>query len=296
MVIDYQGGSAFFFFFQGFTSPDFESDAFRRFCEVCYRVRRFRPTLTLSGLHAVISVAAEDGPVSYERLAELCGVDYKTAAIYAAVLSDGRGQQPGAKLLVRVPGHDRRAKNLVLSRAGRVVVSQFAAVTGDKYSCLDSLKDAILPALRMTLKAASDINLTTFSVLLYVAQNNTRFAHYGEPAATIAQALNLTNLPRNLAKLAGEDGGGLLELLKNPKNRHIVLPKLSQTGLSLVAKIAAVLQDKEPDQVRQPKAESLRKAETPEDVRNFTQADFDVIDVDDIDWSNKAADKPPKPS
>tara|TARA_R110002012_G_scaffold278195_1_gene465754 strand:+ start:1056 stop:1949 length:894 start_codon:yes stop_codon:yes gene_type:complete len=292
------GGFAFFFFFQGFTSPDFESAAFRRFCEVCYRVRRFKPTLTLSSLQAIITVAAEEEPVSYDRLAELCGVDYTTAAFHAAILSDGRGRRPGANLLIRepAPGHDRRAKNLVLARGGRAIANLFATVNVETASSADFLKCSILPALRMALNAAPDLNLTTFSVLLFVAQNNVRFAHYGEPAATIADALGLTNLPRNLAKLAEADGGCLLELMKNPNDRRITLPTLTQAGLSLVANIAAVLQDKEPDQVRQPKAESLRQAETPEDVRNFTQADFDVIDVDEIDWTDKAEDKPPKPS
>jgi DNA-binding MarR family transcriptional regulator len=286
------GGRAFFFFFFGFTSPDFESAPFRRFCEVCYRVRSFKPSLTLSTLHAFLSVAAEDGPVTYDRLAHLCGGDYRKAAISAAVLSDGRGTQPGMKLLRRVQGRDKRAKVLVLSRTGRAVADLFGSVSGNEAPTAGTLRDNVLPALKVALQSAPDINLSAFAIFLYIAQNNARFAYHGDPAVTIAQALHITNLPRNLVRLSTEEGIGLIELKSSPHDRRLRLPALSRAGLTLVANIAAVLQGTRPSPVLQPKPESLTRATSPDDVRRFTDEDFDAIDVDVFDWGEDDSPDP----
>ena len=136
----------------------------------------------------------------------------------------------------------------------------------------------------MVMTAAPDMNMTTFCVLLYVTQHNERFAYYGDPAAKIAQALDITNLPRNLEKLAVGNGVGLLELLKSPRDRRVTLPKLSTRGLELTANIAARLREQKPSQVLHPKPESLERAPSPNDVKNFSQADFDAIDIDTIKW------------
>lgn len=280
-----RGVRVFFFFFTGFTSPDFESGPFQRFCKVCYRVRLLRPTLTLAGLHASLSVAAEDKPTSYERLAELCDIDYTTAAIYAAVLSDGRGHQPGADLLSRVPGADRRARALVLSQLGEEIAELFGTVPETNCARPYALHRTILPALRMAMAVAPNINMTTFCVFLYATQHNERFAYYGDPAVTIAHALGITNLPRNLEKLSVEHGVGLLELQKNPLDRRVTLPKLSTRGLELVANMAAKLREQVPSPVSSPKPQSLERASTPDDIKDFSQDDFDAIDIENIDWS-----------
>lgn len=136
----------------------------------------------------------------------------------------------------------------------------------------------------MAMTAAPNINMTTFCVLLYVTQHNERFAYYGDPAAKIAQALDITNLPRNLEKLSVGNGAGLLELLKSPRDRRVTLPKLSTRGLELTANIAATLREQKPSPVSRPKPESLERAPTPNDVKNFSQDDFDAIDIGTLKW------------
>ncbi len=133
--------------------------------------------------------------------------------------------------------------------------------------------------------AAPNINMTAFCVLLYVTQHNERFAYYGDPAAIIAQALDITNLPRNLEKLSIENGVGLLELQKNPRDRRVRLPNLSARGLELMANIAAKIRNQPPSPVSRPKPESLERAPSPENVRDFSQEDFDIFDIDAIKWS-----------
>tara|TARA_R110002074_G_scaffold106309_1_gene229423 strand:- start:235 stop:993 length:759 start_codon:yes stop_codon:yes gene_type:complete len=251
---------------------------------VCYQVRQLRPTLTLAGLHASLCVAAQDEPTSYDRLAELCGCEYKTAAIYAAILSDGRGHQPGADLLCRISGADRRARALVLSQTGEKIAELFSTVPDTQNGRRDALQRTILPALHMAMTAAPNINMTTFCVLLYATQHNARFAYYGDPASKIAQALDITNLTRNLEKLSVANGAGLLELLKSPRDRRVTLPKLSSSGLALTANIAAKLREQMPSPVSRPKPESLERALTPEDVKKFSQGDFDAIDIESINW------------
>lgn len=305
MIVSFrsEGELVFFFFFPGFISPDFESDEFQRFCEACYRVRAFKPTLTLSGLHAVLVVAAEEEPVPYDRLAQMVAQSYSTTAIQAALLSDGRGSQRGVKFLRRVAGHDRRAKCLVVSRTGGAIARLLASSVGDPQDPADPgdgfrtshhLKTRIIPALRLALHAAPDINLTTFCVFLFIAQNNERFGHYGDPSAIITQALKITNLPRNLEKLASDigrgPGFGLVELNKSTLDRRVILPGLSEAGLTLVANIAAVLLGKPPSPVRHPKPDSLSKASSPDDVKNFTDEDFDLIEIENIDWDLDTSD------
>lgn len=249
-------------------------------------MRLLRPTITLEGLHALLCIAAEGKATSYERLAELCGTDYTTAAIYAALLSDGRGNQQGADLLCRIPGHNRRARSLILSGTGQHIARLFSSVPDTLYPLPDALRATVLPALQVAMAVAPNINLTAFCVVLYITQHNERFAHYGDPAATIAQALDITNLPRNLTKLSVDTGVGLLELHKNPLDRRVTLPSLSAVGLTLMSNIAARLREETPSPVFRPKPESLARAPKPEDVKHFSQDDFDVIDIDTIDWSD----------
>lgn len=168
---------------------------------------------------------------------------------------------------------------MILSRTGRAVASLFGSVAGGEAPTAETLRERILPALKLALQHAPDINITVFSVLLYIARNTDRFAYHGDPAITIAQALRITNLPRNLSSLS-QEGAGLIELHSSPNNRKLRLPGLSNTGMVLIANIAAVLQGKRPSPVLQPKIESLERAESPADVQNFTAEDFDAIDVD----------------
>ena len=143
--------------------------------------------------------------------------------------------------------------------------------------------------MRLALHAAPDINMTTFCVFLFIAQNNERFGHYGDPSAIISEALKITNLPRNLEKLASDlgrsPGLGFIDINRSALDRRVVLPQLSKTGLTLVANLAAVLLGKTPSTVRHPKAESLTKASSADDVKNFSDEDFNFIEIEEIDWS-----------
>jgi DNA-binding MarR family transcriptional regulator len=252
-------------------------------------------------------VAAQQKPVHYDWLAKKVAQTYSTTAIHAAVLSDGKGNQRGLKLLQRVPGRDRRSKCLVASRTGRGVARLLASSIDarlltssiDGTQTLDNsnellqiphfLETRIIPTVRLALHAAPDINMTAFCVFLYIAQNNERFGHYGDPASIISQALKITNLPRNLEKLATDlgrsPGLGLIEIKKSSQDRRIILPQLTDTGLTLVANLAATVLGQAPSMVRQPKTESLNRASSPEDVKYFSDEDFDFIEIDEITWS-----------
>lgn len=277
----------FFFFFFWPSSDDFESEEFKRFCEVCYRVRAFKPTLTVNGLHAVLSVAASyPRPVLYEDFARSTGQAYNTAAIQAAQLSEGRGKLAGLRLLRRVPGADRKQKMLELSRTGKAIAQLFHGAPGcSDQECAEYLSTTILPVLDLLRKEAPSLALGSFCVFLAVTQNAERFGARGDASGLIADQLGLSNLPKHFEHLAsGSDkrpGLELVELQRHAQNRRIVLPKLTNKGLRLVANIAAGLQHKPPSLVRYPKEAKLRTAASPDDVRAFSDDDFDV---DEIEW------------
>lgn len=280
-------GVAFFFFFFWPSSEDFESEEFRRFCQVCYRVRAFKPTLTVSGLHAALSVAASyPHAVAYEQFASLTDQPYNSAAIQAAQLSDGRGKLAGLRLLRRVPGADRKQKLLLPSRTGRAVARVFCnSPDVSDQDCAKYLSETILPVFHMVRQQAPSIKLGTFCVLLSVTQNTERFGARGVPSGLIADQLGLSNLPKHFENLSsGSDkrpGLELVELHRHPHNRRIMLPEVTEKGLRLVANIAAALQHKAPSAVRFPKEEKLRDAPSPDDVKEFSDDDFDF---NDIEW------------
>lgn len=279
-----EGGFAFFFFFFGHLSPDFESDEFRNFCTACYRVLRFKPTLTLAGLQAVLEVVAQEQPVDYDEFSRLLGLDYAATTAQAGLLSDGRGNKTGLKLLKRVPGSNRQQKQLIPSRTGRAVASLFAAAPagGLDDPSVERLRQAVLPALRRIRHEAPGLSLSALCILLFITQNNDGFCYEGNPAKTIAEALQLTNLPRLLLQLSDEpsdmSGLGLIVLRKSAKDRRVTIPALSDAGASLIARLAADLRIKPPSPIRKPKAASLRNAASPAEVRtSFDDDDFDII-------------------
>ncbi len=241
----------------------------------------------MSGLHAALSVAASyPRAVAYERFASLTDQPYNSAAIQAAQLSDGRGKLTGLRLLRRVPGADRKQKMLLPSRTGRAIARLFCDVRGGSdQDCEQYLFETILPVFQLALQNAPSIKLGTFCVLLSVAQNAERFGARGDPSGIISEELGLSNLPKHMENLSsGSDarpGLELVELQRHPLNRRISLPKLTEKGLRLVANIAAALQHKPPSAVRFPKEEKLRDAPSPDDVKAFSDDDFDF---DEIEW------------
>lgn len=247
----------------------------------------------MSGLQAVLSVAASyPRAVTYERFADLTAQPYNSAAIQAAQLCDGRGNLTGLRLLRRVPGADRKQKLLLPSRTGRAVARVFCGSPEvSDHDCATYLSKTILPVLQMVRQQAPTLKLGTFCVLLAVTQNAERFGAWGDPSGLIAEQLGLSNLPKHFEHLSsGSDkrpGLELVELQKHPHNRRITLPKLTTKGVQLVANIAAALQHKSPSAVRFPKEEKLRDAPSPNDVRAFSDDDFDF---DDIEWLPPAGD------
>lgn len=175
---------------------------------------------------------------------------------------------------------------LLPSRTGRAVARVFC---GDPdvsdQDCASYLSETILPVFHMVRQEAPGLKLGTFCVLLAVTQNAERFGARGDPSGLITEQLGLSNLPKHFEHLSsGSDkrpGLELLELQKHPHNRRITLPKLTANGLRLMANIAAALRHKPPSAVRFPKEEKLRAASSPDDVKKFSDDDFDF---DDIEW------------
>lgn len=231
--------------------------------------------------------------MTYDALAAQTGDTYSTTAIQAAQLSDGRGIQPGLHLLQRVPGADRRQKCLIPSRLGQAVARLYADVTRNdedigSISDIDTvrrevLREIILPAIRLVLDRAPDMTLANFAVLLFCARHQGRFGHYGDGVAIITDALGMTNLPRNLTRLANgarnQPGYGFMVLRTSDVDKRVTLPELTNVGLRLIAWFAAALQHKSPSPVRRPKERSLHAATSPDDV-------YAVFDDDDFDWSD----------
>lgn len=217
----------------------------------------------------------------------MTGQSYSSAQIQAALLSDGRGKQPGLNLLVRVQGEDRRQKKLILSPAGTKIADRY--IWGENELSLSSpnwsaLPDAVLPALAHVLSVAPDINLGTFCVLLYVVEHNPKFGLDGCPSITITKELGISNLPRHLAVLSTGSKTGkdldLIEMIANKgSDKRVVVPSLTGKGLQLIANVAAALQQKKPSPVKTPKPERLADDASQEDVNAFIDDDFDFNEI-----------------
>lgn len=256
-------------------------------------MRAFKPNLTVNGLHAVLSVAAAyPERMSYESFTQATGQVYNSAAIRVAQLSEGHGKRIGLRLLRRVPGADRKQKLIELSRTGRAVARLFRDVSGcEDQDCAEYLSVTILPVLEVVRREAPGINLGTLCVLLAVTQDAERFGAWGDPSGIISDKLGISNLSKHFEHLSSgseqRPGLGLVELQRHAQNRRIVLPKLTEKGLRLVANIAAALRHKPPSAVRFPKEDRLHAAPSPDDVKTFSDDDFDF---DEVDWLRPGED------
>lgn len=249
-------------------------------------MRRFKPTLTVNSLHAVLTVvAAYPKPVSFKDFAHRTGQAYNNAAIQAAQLSEGRGQQPGLGLLCRVPGDDRKQKMLLPTSDGLKIALELTAkpgvCDGDRVD-QDFLSSTILPVLDLSRQEVPHLALGTLCVLLAVAQYGERFGARGERSGWISEKLGVSNLPKHFAKLARPDDGrpALIELIENQENARITLPKLTERGLTIVANMAALLRHKAPDPVRYPKEDKLQAAKSADDVQYFSDEDFNFSEIE----------------
>jgi hypothetical protein len=117
---------------------------------------------------------------------------------------------------------------------------------------------------------------------LFICQNQEKFGYHGVNSSLINARLKLTNLPRNLDRLAdgyeGYQGFGLVELHKKATDRRVTLPALSPKGAVLMSDISAKLRCRAPVVLRKAKEESLLKASSPDDLFRFDDDDFDNIE------------------
>lgn len=120
--------------------------------------------------------------------------------------------------------------------------------------------------------------LGTFCVLLAVVQNIQKFGAHGAPSRLIAVQLGISNLPKHFENLTtgtkNKPGFELIELLPHSQDGRITLPNLTRKGLTLAANISSALLLKPPGPVRFPKEERLQAAPSPDDVKMFSNNDF----------------------
>lgn len=275
-----------------FSYPEYETPEFREFCDACYATYRSNSSISFSGLQAVLTVAAARGPLDYDALSARLDQSYATTSTMAGALSDGRGPKPGLGLLKRVPGEDRKQKKLTPTEDGYAIAKRFAksslakAAIGhtesvdEKITLSDHLTHRSLPAVKIMLRSAPEIQLSTACALLYVCQNQRRFFEDQEHSSIIAEELRLSNLTRTLDRLADGyasfPGFGLLELHKKPTDRRVTLPGLSPAGSSLLSSMAARLQELPAEAVLKSHQESMVLAPEKEDME---QAEDDGLEL-----------------
>ncbi len=207
---------------------------------------------------------------------------YQTIAALVGQLSEGRGHRRGLRLLMRQPGSDRRQVTVGTTKLGGAIARRFAGAscsTKDRPAVQNRLIKAVLPALSVARDTAPGLNLSTLCVLLFIAEHGADFGGKGQPANIISKNTGIVNLPKHFAILGAVDaqnsGLGLVKIEQHSLDRRVVLPRLTDHGVSMMASIAAALRMKEPAPVRFPKAEKLLSATCPEDVKKFTEADFE---------------------
>lgn len=230
----------------------------------------------------MLSVEAEAPATTYETLATKMDVSYTTIAALVGQLSEGRGHRRGLRLLKRQPGSDRRQVAVGTTKLGGAIARRFAGAGSsamDGPTVQNQLIKAVLPALSVARDRAPSLNLSTLCVLLFIAEHGADFGGKGQPANFISKSTGIVNLPKHFAILGADDahnsGLGLVKIEQHSLDRRVVLPRLTDQGASMMASIAAALRMKKPAPVRFPKAEKLLKAASPEDVKKFTESDFE---------------------
>lgn len=294
---------AFFFFFQAAHSPDYESPEFIAFCEACFAVRRFKPTLTLSALRTVLAIASEAELPTFEQVSARLGQDYSPTMHQIGQLAEGRGTRDGLKLLKRIKQPGTRIKKVALSRTGRAVAHRmllqaerdalFALPQEVRAERLAEMIGArVLPALDHVVRQFPTMTLGTFCVLLYVVRHQADFAYEGRPAKEITDALGISNLVKHLSNLGlgreGQPGFGLLDPVAHGHDGRITLPALSVTGTALISGICGFLLARAPVVPKRIRAEKLVELEKPSDVAEADDDWYEPIErLDDIEWKEK---------
>ncbi len=232
----------------------------------------------------MLTVAAADGPLPYQDLADMTGQDYTPLAHQIAALADGRDRHTGLGLLERQPGRHARARLVTCTPEGRNFAQRF--VIPRKMPAPDGAEaslrlDRSLSALDAVLERNPKLSLGTFCVYLFIATHPEDFAYEGLPTRIIAEALTLSNLPKHLKILEtgikGAPPSQLIGFHINEYDQRIRLPFLTKAGVALQCALVAALTGKTVEAPRLPHATALDHLESPEDIAQLTDEDFDDI-------------------
>lgn len=286
-------GCVFFFFFPA-ESPEYKDPLFRHFCEACAAARRAYPHVTVSACRTLLSVACGDEGegLTYERVAQLAGLDYMQAAHHIELLSSGRRDKEGLQLLSRAKVGGGKVRCVRLTPKGEEFVRLFAPSQGahpDFSRVTAELAKGPLPALRVAAEMLPKITLGSFTVLLHIGLKQREFGFDGLAAKVVADELGVSNLPRHVATLGrgkrGQEGYGLIDLIESPKDGRIKLPELTDEGHRVMHAVACAVLGREIDPPRKVKPEAFEQQDRPEDVRRI----MDEEDPDkwgEIVWGN----------
>lgn len=286
----FRGVWAFFFFFTFWHSPSFEDPAFLRFSHACYAVRRVRPSLTISGLRTVLSVAAAGRPLGYEEISTTVGHEYSATAHQIAALADGRGRHAGLRLLTRAKSDHGREREVTCTRLGQAIALRYVKQREQLLTCgehRELIRATTLPAFEKVSERNAALTLGTLSAFLFIATHQESFGYDGSPANIITSQIGLRNLSKHLRVLEvgdGTSGSQLIETHPQDYDNRIRLPVLTSAGLNLVCELVAALTKAPVIPPRKPHAASLDKLETKQDISMLKDDDFD--DFGNIDNMN----------
>lgn len=274
-------------------SPDFETPEFSNFCHACFAVRRFKPTLTIAQLRTALTVSASTRPMGFREVANSAEIKYGQATHQIAQLADGKGSDPGLKLLVRQKEEGRRSSFVKPSRTGKAIACCYAlpeerdsALTLDAVKRSEMLaahlKQSILPAFNEVTSRAQGLSLGSFCVLLHVTLKQFEIAFEGRPLHEVSSSIGISNVPRHISFLSEgtpkRKGLGLIELTRNPEDRRLTLPKPSEAGIELMTAVCSRLLHRPAAQLRRPKPTSIEALDAPVDAATLKKDDFDYID------------------
>lgn len=211
--------------------------------------------------------------MGFREVAEAAEIEYGQATHQIAQLADGKGSDPGLKLLVRQKEEGRRSSFVEPSRTGKAIACRFAMPSErDRALTLDAderaellvehLKQSILPALREITTRTHGLSLGSFCVLLYVTLKQSEIGFEGQPLREISSSIGISNVPRHISFLSDgtpkRKGLGLIELAQNPEDRRLTLPKPSEAGIELMTAISSRLLHRPVAELRRPKPEAIR--------------------------------------
>ena len=232
----------------------------------------------------MLSVAAAgDQELPYDGIASLTGLDYNAAIYQVAQLADGRGGQPGLRLLALSPLDRSRKRGVSLAEDGwnlaRIFVSDEEQQDGAGIA--DAIRQGPLQAVQIASEEMPGISLGTLTVLLFVAQLQRSFGFDGLAARTLEGKLGISNLPRHLSALAegsdGKPGYGVLSLLPHATDKRVKLPELTERGHQLVSRIAAAVIGENLVAPLRPRPEKLDALDDPGEIQWLGPEDYEPV-------------------